>query len=419
MLATLQASFQKGTIVGGGVPGGSPPQSSLSDAGSVTGVTTFNIADDRLKMAVDRFYECSKGLKELDASVITHYKNLVKTFHSRTQLLESLDNMAQGTPLEEIVKARNAACYSTALEVQQVETLLEKFQREVVEYVGEWEKTVSSRVGAELKHLQGLNQSYERYRLKVDGLHNSLENAKKKARTRPQTISQLEEKLVWNESKLRNAKREYRRNLIAVTLLTEEVTDRAWKELVPLLLRLMDLDVKSSQTASEMAGTVTNLRNEMVQLAKANEMDYESLHKGRLRILREEDAMDFVNPQQLQELEASIDQSTIFLEDNNVNAGLSLPSTPAGIGTQERLQEIIPKTKEEIAGSHDRLNVEVTLQEPHDDDGEEKKFDLEDQSLDTSGFLKYPRYIDVTVGGADCKMDDETTLTGTPDMVSV
>eukprot|EP00522_Entomoneis_paludosa_P011509 CAMPEP_0172453464 /NCGR_PEP_ID=MMETSP1065-20121228/10769_1 /TAXON_ID=265537 /ORGANISM="Amphiprora paludosa, Strain CCMP125" /LENGTH=427 /DNA_ID=CAMNT_0013205647 /DNA_START=151 /DNA_END=1434 /DNA_ORIENTATION=+ len=418
---SLQASFQKGSPNGSthssssnnnnshhGAGGGNTSVS--SDSVSVVGaVHTQNIVDERLKQAATQFVEFSQRLKELELRMSLHYQDLVSTSKSRQAMMQALTNISQGCPLQEIVASENGACYANALEAKQVTTLLQTFETQIVQYVKDWERTVATRVGTELKHVQQLYQVTQKYQTKVAYFQRALAQSQKQPSHKPRmsallrtpTTAQLEEKLTWNESKLRNAQRDYQRNLIAVTLLTEEVTLRAWKELVPLLLRLFDVDLKASTTASQMATQVARLRQEMVQLAQAHEMDFQSLHAGRLRVLREEDAVDFVPRAQWQELTSLVDASPVGKSTSTGN----LPLTPHTTSTFEE--------EEEEDEHKESSNVEVTL---------ERAFDLEEQSLisKTDGQLKYPRYIQIEGNSSTrSKMDDETTLTGVPDMVSV
>jgi len=447
-----------------------PPPPPPSSSSSVVGVVTQNahtIPDQRLKQAAEKFVDFSKRLHELHQAVNGHYQDLLQTAQSRQRVLTALARMAHNSPLQEIMSSASSeatACYQNAADAAQTTALLETYRTELVDYVREWETTVAARVGTELKHVATLYNATEKYRAKVQQLQHKQQSADKNPRraggllrwnsnskimksnhtSSSSTVSHnnhnnhnqntssdtIGDKLVWNESKLRNAKRDYRRNLLAATLFTEEVTDRAWKELVPFLLRHMDLDGKAAASWYQMATIVAQLRNEMVALSQSHEMDFESLHKGRLRILREEDAMDFVPHTEWNDLESTVvpsEQPAELEQPPPTDAALLSPATTT---TRQQSQQ----ERQDSPQGH--AAVEVTLQNiyghrsspnnrsspsrrNHQRNEEEKKFDLEEESLVSgSGLLKYPRYIDVNANETS-KLDDETTLTGLPDMVSV
>ena len=392
---------------------------------------TSSIADDRLRMAADRFFDFSRNLKLLDQRIRIHYSDMLRTAKSRSLVLESLRAVSLNSPLQQIVGESAAAAapaswmtsndqhdiaendenhqhgisnddstitssYAAAFDAQQVMTHLQTYQREIVSYAGEWEKTVTTRVSAELKHHMALYRAWEKYHGKVQSLKLTLQRRKQ------QRNPSLEDKLAWNESKLRNAKREYRRNLIAVTLLTEEVTDRSWKELVPLLLRMIDFDVSTTKDAKEVAMGLLDVREEMVQLSRRYEMEFETLHKGRLRIIREEDAIDFVDPEDLQDLESSIANS---FEKELINR-VTRNGTPT-CSDKDSHSTAEEKPHDEKVADERPIEVAANVVE---DDGED------DDSC--TGVPNYPKSIYLVPGVGTALADDETTLTGVPDLAS-
>lgn len=362
-------------------------------------MTTSGIADDRLRVAANRFYEFRVKLKHLDSMLRAHLNDLKRAAASRASVIHALAKVSQESPILELVGSSSTnndsttSYATTALRDQQTSVQLDRYEREIVSYVTEWEKTVSTRVATELKHIANLHNKWTKY-------HQKVEQLKASAQKKKHPSSDLEDKITWNESKLRTAKKEYRRNLIAVTLLTEEVTDRGWKDLIPLMIRLIDYDVHATKTAAGLLAQLNHVREEMVELGRRYEMDFEAIRSGRLRVLLEEDATDFVDPSDLQDLESTI--ASIEGRGSNKRTPTRAPYTPPCSDMDEASQD--GEKREEICGEK-----------------EEQQKEIADAFDETSCAVPdYPSSIYlVDQEGGTSPVDDETTLTGVQDLVSV
>lgn len=351
---------------------------------------TALIADARLRGAAEQFHEFQEKLHYLHNILRTHLQDLHRSSASRALVVQALATVSHGSPMKDLVAGDDASSYTSLQEKagHEASARLELYEQQIVAYVAEWETTVSTRVASELKHTQNLYRRTEKYRQTVD----------KK--------NQSPEKLSWNESKLRTALKEYRRNLIAVTLLTEEVTIRGWKDMVPLMTRMIDLDISSTTSVNAVAKQLSNMRKELISLGQSYEMDFESIRSGRLRVLLEEDAMDFVDPSDL----ASVEASTVIgaappprLSSTETSSQVEpLESPPREHRPEEPIRE-----EDEFDEKEDAEVVEVKPQYPEDEDE------------DSVSRLKYPASIYLMPGSKWNCIDDETTLTGTPDLCSV
>jgi len=428
--------------------------------------STIGIADDRLRIAADRFYEFRSKLHNLDDVLKIHLQDLKNAASSRMKVMEAMESVSRDTPLYEYVGSTGMSqsqhttnsnkdpvsngddvimTYTSALQPQQDPTLqnLERFETEIVAYVDEWETTVSTRVATELKHIQNLHKTWDKYHQKVESL--KVSSSKK---TPGKKKSDLEEKISWNESKLRTAKKEYRRNLIAVTLFTEEVTDRGWKDLIPLMIRMIDYDSRSRQNASLIVSSLSKVREEMVELGNRYELDYETIRTGRLRVLLEEDAVDFVDPGDLQDIESTIaggsiqggTRTTYFHNGSTIREGSRSPIGPphhssSGVGvggnppgppknSSSPITENGSSKEDDgdlggnvLPSQYQQQNKPTAAKNQEGEDLEGDAFE------DSSACPNYPTSIYLVGpedGGKGTRIaDDETTLTGVPDMVSI
>lgn len=390
---------------------------------------TSLIADDRLRVAVDRFYAFRDKLKRLDNALRAHLENLKRTAATKAAVVSALSDTARDTPMSDPVGAigggtaqdqggREHSSYAGlhAASSTQSSVQLDRYADDITSYVTEWEKTVATRVATELKLVQNLHKTWDRYHQKVEALKAAAQ--KKKGGARETDL----EKISWNESKLRTAKKEYRRNLVAVTLLTEEVADRGWKDLIPLMVRLIDFDVDNATSGADLMSRLADVRRQIIELGSQSEMDYEAMRAGRLRILLEEDTKDFVDPEELLELE-----STVLSVNTKGGRSVGSPTgtlSPTGSAEQGRSHDGHDVMDKE--DSPRGVDEEEHTQSPGENKREDEDFpikvtreqEIEHMYEDSSAMPNYPTSIYLNnhhEGG----VDDQSTITGMPDMVSI
>lgn len=105
----------------------------------------------------------------------------------------------------------------------------------IVEYAVNWEKVIVSRVSTSLKTSEKLRRELDHYTKKVENIQMSLVKGK--------TADKNQEKLARNTQKLAVAKKDYEEYSSDLSLLIEEVTSRSWKDLHPILLKMVQFDV--------------------------------------------------------------------------------------------------------------------------------------------------------------------------------
>ena len=411
---------------------------------------TSSIADDRLRQAAERFHEFKAKLQQLRVHLRTHYADLVRVEASRSKVVQALNQVSRGSPLFDLVGGpadeSNPVSFATVHYDYGTEasTRLDNYQEEVIAYVTDWERTVTTRVATELKHVEKRYKEFERYHLKVETLKSAV--AKKK------TVKDTDHaKISRNESKLRTARKEYRRNLVSVTLLTEEVTERGWKDLLPLVVRMIEHDVETSNKTAELMGQLSKVQEELEALGQRYQMEEDEIFNGRLKVLLEEDAMEFVKPEDMQDIEsiqASINtfgrasdqlrpgthnapgkeanDSRSFVDDAEVHSPTGSHKTPP-------CSEADSLSPEEAKGIELTVNGNVDVAARLDQSDPAKPFDEKDplqpsapphymeEKDDHASILNYPTsiYLRCDENKSFAINDDETTLTPYPDMASV
>ena len=132
---------------------------------------------------------------------------------------------------------------------------------DVIEYVHEWQLVVETRVTASQKQAKDLKQNLDHYEKKMESLVKHRDVIQEKGKT---LEPKDEDKLQRNQEKLRLAKDSYESHATDLCNLLETVVDDAWKDLLPLLLRMMKnestiLDEKKLLVDS--SSIVENLKN--------------------------------------------------------------------------------------------------------------------------------------------------------------
>ena len=134
----------------------------------------------------------------------------------------------------------------------------EQYNEYLIKYVEEWEHTVSSRVNGLLLRYRELHHTAEHYSTKVIGLMHKVDRTKS-------VREALAEKLDRNEIKEMGAFEARDTVAESLFLLIDEITERAWRDVFPLLLRTCrfeaDLSAAQANLLSQLNTVLASLRN--------------------------------------------------------------------------------------------------------------------------------------------------------------
>jgi hypothetical protein len=137
-----------------------------------------------------------------------------------------------------------------------------KYAQFVVNYAVEWHKVVSTRVGNGLTQAEKLRLEVDHYQAKVEGLRQTANQTMAKGK---QVDSKSAEKLTRNEEKLIKFKESHSKFTSDLCLLLEEVTERSWRDLHPLIVKIAQFDVTLS---GDEAKTIASLNAVVSELKK-------------------------------------------------------------------------------------------------------------------------------------------------------
>jgi hypothetical protein len=443
---------------------------------------TSNIADDRLKEAAEKFFVFKTQLKQLSEALAHNHKADTQTRLAKMKMLSTLSALCVESPLAGLVgnfasvtdaasagkdttgyeslddgiigknnkdgvssntdkNADNAQTNQSESEqsdkgpgpevvasyqmlqsnfVEQLEGFV-KCQEEMLDYVKHWDQVVTSRVCAELRYVKKLQSTWLSYEMKVESLQASA--AKKQTKNKPVDLS----KVARNETKLRRTRKEYNNNVIRNTVLIEEITLRGWKDLVPLLMKLLQYDIEVAKASALLIDPLKLLKEEMEAVCSRFDVADDFIMGGRLQQLQEEDAIDFARPEDIEDI-GNIEAYTVCPtigsvssgEDHQggkitpppqgaVGRGAAAAAAGSGPGGEKRASSVgdavIPDEMSTDNGDHDEINQSGESR----DDSPQKAMNSSQKAMIGGGYIPSSFYI--LVGGKNEDEDHEDDLT--------
>jgi len=140
-----------------------------------------------------------------------------------------------------------------------------KYVEHILTYASDWERILSTRVNKHLKHAEKLRVDLDHYQKKVEELNKDAN----KTMTKGKSVSDKGvDKLKRNEQKLVNARREHEHFVSDLCGFMEEIMERGWKDLHPLLVKMAQFDVTlSGEEASLLSKGMVAVVGELKALA--------------------------------------------------------------------------------------------------------------------------------------------------------
>lgn len=140
----------------------------------------------------------------------------------------------------------------------------QKYAQFVVDYAVEWEKVVTSRVNKGLKNAEELRVELDHYQRKVESLRQMANSTMAKGK---QVDQKTAERLTRNEQKLVKVRETHNHFVASLCTLIDEVTDRSWRDLHPLLVKIAQFEVTLSGDEAKSLSSLNTIINEMKRLA--------------------------------------------------------------------------------------------------------------------------------------------------------
>eukprot|EP00934_Nitzschia_sp_Nitz4_P002527 Nitzschia sp. Nitz4//scaffold77_size91520//988//3402//NITZ4_004875-RA/size91520-processed-gene-0.19-mRNA-1//1//CDS//3329557946//2517//frame0 len=280
--------------------------------------------EDELTQLTKSYKEFTKQLEVLIKALKAHYKAQQVVSSSSVNVIHEVAKLAEGTPFFEAVgqprEGGNAASEEEADDLDQSlrqdrgdNATLEAdettdiptnsannrsylaihlsfasktrrqrqnvYAKNVLDYVVNWERIITARISADLKKAEQLRVELVHYQGKVETLRQSVENIMNKGKT---PKDELKEKLDRNTEKLAQTRDAHETFVTDLSILMDEVVNRNHRDLQPLLVEMLQYDIKFS---IEQARSFKDMREVLTDI-KQTGTDY-GIQGSRLDDLQE------------------------------------------------------------------------------------------------------------------------------------
>ena len=201
----------------------------------------------------------------------------VHSFTPTPQISNNLAAFTKGTPLFDSVgllpsadRPSNTVCSYASIHQDvsaKSKSYTSKYGQFVLDYAVEWDKIVSTRVENGIKKAKALRIELDHYQKKTESLRLTVNQAM--ARGKPVASTQ-QEKLRRNEEKLLASKQNYNQVATDVSILLEEVVERSWRDLHPLLVKCSQFDMTLASDEARVLGQLQTVISALKQVAIEN-----------------------------------------------------------------------------------------------------------------------------------------------------
>jgi len=140
----------------------------------------------------------------------------------------------------------------------------DRFREYVVQYAIEWEQIVVGRVSTSLEKAETLRLNLDHYQEKVESLRNETNRVLIKGKSLDPKAA---ERLQRNEVKWTEARKEYEVYTQDLCVLIDEVTERGWRDLHPILIKMAQFDATLASDESDIMSNLLGVADGLKKLA--------------------------------------------------------------------------------------------------------------------------------------------------------
>jgi hypothetical protein len=172
--------------------------------------------------------------------------------------------MAEGSPGYEVLNGAATSFVSThqtAFDIGRNNAMT--YQQTITDYLIEWENTLTARVDVEAMEEQKLHKILEHYETKVYGLRKQVATMEKRKKS---PNDKLMQKLGRNVEKLEDAWENHEKTASDLCNLLEEITQRGWKDLYPVIRASMHFHQDSARKESDVFATLSTVEEKLASI---------------------------------------------------------------------------------------------------------------------------------------------------------
>ena len=234
----------------------------------------------------ERYAEFSKKLKQLISAIESNHHAMTQLSSSRLEVAKAIHTLSQDTPLYKSAgelltdgsdsTSSYAAVHTTLNKKSQL--YLNKYPEHILNYAIEWERILTARITDGLKQSEKLRVDLDHYQNKVEDLSKGTNKAMNKGKN----VNDKDiEKLKRNEAKFVQARQDYDKFVNDLCGYMEEVLDRSWRDLHPMLVKMTQFDSTFSDDQANILKRINGVTHELMAFGTKNDL----MPQGRLKEL--------------------------------------------------------------------------------------------------------------------------------------
>eukprot|EP00536_Pseudo-nitzschia_multiseries_P004504 jgi/Psemu1/318447/estExt_fgenesh1_pm.C_750001 len=237
----------------------------------VQGKKSHNKSEDLARLT-EQYNVFTKRLQGLVAALVNQHAAMEQMSKAKFQVAQHLAVLSKDTVLFESTgqtagadrPADSVNSYFSVHEgvANKTKMYADKYKQFIVDYAQEWYKTITERVGADLKKAEKIRVELDHYQSKVESLRQTANATMAKGK---QVDGKAAEKLTRNEDKLIKIKETSSKFINDLCMLMEEITERSWRDLHPLLIKCSQFE---TQVTGDDAKAMTSLNQVVAKLKK-------------------------------------------------------------------------------------------------------------------------------------------------------
>lgn len=272
-----------------------------------TGISKSKNRSGDLTELKEKCHQFIKKIRFLIASIQSNHNAMIQLSKMRLEVAKAVNSLTADTPLfkcaGEIPSASGSASSTlggvgggdtTALiqhnanatsfaavhiQLHKKDKLYhDKYLEHILNYATEWERILTTRITNHLKHSEKLRVDLDHYQKKVEDLNHDANKMMSKGKN---VHDKAVEKLKRNEAKFVTARQEYDKYVSDLCGFLEEVVDRGWKDLHPLLVKMAQFDGTYSAEEANVLKAMSCVTHELMGLSTKH--DFKA--QGRLKEL--------------------------------------------------------------------------------------------------------------------------------------
>lgn len=245
---------------------------------AIGGSKSVNRSADLVSLT-KKYHVLAKKIHCIIGASKQHHEQMIRLSKTRVNLADQIASITKGSPLYECAgqlplegQAKNEVCSYTSIHhalMPRTQSYLDKYAQFVINYAIEWEIVLNKRVGTGLTECEKLRRDLDHYQKKVESLRLS---CNKTLAAGKQVEPKTQEKLSRNEAKLQSSKETYDKKAADMCILLEEVTDRSWRDVHPMLVKMCQFDATLAADESKGLQELNQVLQKLKMVAEKHDL---------------------------------------------------------------------------------------------------------------------------------------------------